>query len=357
MSRADVRESHLKTLPNFYLYVDEFQSFANKSFADILSEARKYKLNLTIAHQYIEQMEEEVRAAVFGNVGTMITFRVGSYDAEILEKEFAPQFTAEDLVNLGIYQVYLKLMIDGVSSSPFSAVTIPPLEKKNALPFETVVEASRKNYSNKREVVESEIKAWHQPIVLSTEKEKKKEEKRADEIKKEEVKQEKPREIIDLKNSALPVPPISPKPKEINEKPFAKAFSEAGISNVKPIDSPKVNLPPTQNNETKEVSLEQIKKEKDNKDVREKNISDLKKALSAVLDSSKQSAKQPDKPLENSTSSMHSIPNPFLVHPQNDGKSIVGKNVQEKEEVSEEVSPDVLKEVLSLRKDDINNKQ
>ena len=80
---------------------DEFQSFANKSFADILSEARKYKLNLTIAHQYIEQMEEEVRAAVFGNVGTMITFRVGAYDADVLEKEFAPKFLAEDLVNLG----------------------------------------------------------------------------------------------------------------------------------------------------------------------------------------------------------------------------------------------------------------
>ena len=80
-------------MPNFYLYVDEFQSFANESFADILSEARKYKLSLTIAHQYIEQMSEEVRAAVFGNVGTMISFRVGAFDAEVLEKEFAPQFT------------------------------------------------------------------------------------------------------------------------------------------------------------------------------------------------------------------------------------------------------------------------
>jgi type IV secretory pathway TraG/TraD family ATPase VirD4 len=90
MSRADVSPSVMKTLPNFYLYVDEFQSFANESFADILSEARKYKLNLTIAHQYIEQMSEEVRAAVFGNVGTMVTFRVGAFDAEVLEKEFFP---------------------------------------------------------------------------------------------------------------------------------------------------------------------------------------------------------------------------------------------------------------------------
>ena len=126
MSRADASEADLNKLPNFYLYVDEFQSFANKSFADILSEARKYKLNLTIAHQYIEQMEEEVRDAVFGNVGTMVTFRVGAFDAEVLEKEFAPVFTAEDLVNLGFTQIYLKLMIDGVSSQPFSATTMAP---------------------------------------------------------------------------------------------------------------------------------------------------------------------------------------------------------------------------------------
>ena len=106
MSRADVSATAKESLPNFYLYVDEFQSFANKSFADILSEARKYKLNLTIAHQYVEQMSEEVRAAVFGNVGTMITFRVGAIDAEIFEKEFSPTFTAEDLVNLGFTQMY-----------------------------------------------------------------------------------------------------------------------------------------------------------------------------------------------------------------------------------------------------------
>ncbi len=128
MSRADASDTALKKLPNFYLYVDEFQSFANESFADILSEARKYKLNLTIAHQYIEQMSDEVRAAVFGNVGTMIVFRVGAFDAEVLEKEFAPMFTAEDIVNLGIYQIYLKLMIDGVSSQPFSATTLPPIQ-------------------------------------------------------------------------------------------------------------------------------------------------------------------------------------------------------------------------------------
>jgi type IV secretory pathway TraG/TraD family ATPase VirD4 len=91
MSRADVPQT-LQGLPNFYFYVDEFQNFANQSFADILSEARKYKLNLIIAHQYIEQMEEEVRDAVFGNVGTTVAFRVGPFDAEVLETIFAPQF-------------------------------------------------------------------------------------------------------------------------------------------------------------------------------------------------------------------------------------------------------------------------
>ncbi len=165
MSRADTSESALYKLPNFYLYVDEFQSFANKSFADILSEARKYKLNLTITHQYIEQMEEEVRAAVFGNVGTMVTFRVGAFDAEVLEKEFAPQFTIEDLVNLGIYQVYLKLMIDGVGSSPFSATTMAPIERPSVSFREQIIESSRKTFGAPRLAVEEEIKLWHQPLI------------------------------------------------------------------------------------------------------------------------------------------------------------------------------------------------
>lgn len=164
MSRADVTEQTLQKLPDFYLYVDEFQSFANKSFADILSEARKYKLNLTLAHQYIEQMEEEVSAAVFGNVGTMAVFRVGAFDAEVLEKEFMPAITAEDLVNLGIYQIYLKLMIDGVTSPPFSAVTLPPIERPPVSFRERVIEHSRSTYGHTRAAVEGEIKNWHAPI-------------------------------------------------------------------------------------------------------------------------------------------------------------------------------------------------
>lgn len=161
MSRSDVSEAELHRLPNFYLYVDEFQSFANKSFADILSEARKYKLALNIAHQYIEQMSEEVRAAVFGNVGTMISFRVGSYDAEVLEKEFAPVFTMEDIVNLGAYQMYLKLMIDGVASQPFSATGLPPIPKPEISFRERVMEYSRQKYSQPKAEVERVIKEWY----------------------------------------------------------------------------------------------------------------------------------------------------------------------------------------------------
>lgn len=165
MSRADVGVEVVKGLPPFYLYVDEFQSFANESFADILSEARKYKLSLTIAHQYIEQMSEEVRAAVFGNVGSMVTFRVGAYDAEVLEKEFAPAFTAEDLVNLGFAQIYLKLMIRGVGSAPFSATTLSPVKKPLRDFSKEVVAASREQFARPRAEVEADIIKWHEPIV------------------------------------------------------------------------------------------------------------------------------------------------------------------------------------------------
>ncbi len=166
LSRADTSETKLKTLPPFYLYVDEFQSFANESFADILSEARKYKLSLTMAHQYVEQMSEEVRAAVFGNVGTMIAFRVGAFDSELLEKEFAPVFIAEDVVNLGFAQVYLKLMIDGVSSQPFSATTLPPIKKPDINYRDDIIESSRKNFAQPRGEVEEQIRKWHEPVLF-----------------------------------------------------------------------------------------------------------------------------------------------------------------------------------------------
>ncbi len=167
MSRADVPDRVMKMLPNFYLFVDEFQNFANASFADILSEARKYKLNLTIAHQYIEQMDELVRPAVFGNVGTMIAFRVGANDAEELEKEFAPVFVLEDLVNLGFAQIYLKLMIDGLSSTPFSATTLPPIAHPDTSYVKEIIDSSREQYSKPRAEVEQMVVDFHNPIAAS----------------------------------------------------------------------------------------------------------------------------------------------------------------------------------------------
>jgi hypothetical protein len=162
MSRADVTASTLATLPNFYFYVDEFQNFANESFADILSEARKYKLNLLIAHQYVEQMEEEVRDAVFGNVGTTVVFRVGPFDAEVLETVFAPQFEATDLVNLGFAQIYLTLMIDGVGSPPFSATTLPPFDPPPQTFVEEVLKNSRAQFGHPRAEVEAIIAKTHE---------------------------------------------------------------------------------------------------------------------------------------------------------------------------------------------------
>src|SRR5574343_440856 len=122
MERVRIPEDERK---DFYLYVDEFQNFATDSFVNILSEARKYRLDLTIAHQYIGQLVTDtstaVRDAVFGNVGTMLSFRVGAQDAEFLEQEFTPEFTQEDLIRLDNQNVYLKLMIDGITSRPFLA--------------------------------------------------------------------------------------------------------------------------------------------------------------------------------------------------------------------------------------------
>ncbi|OIO17281.1 hypothetical protein COV56_01360 [Candidatus Kuenenbacteria bacterium CG11_big_fil_rev_8_21_14_0_20_37_9] len=166
MSRVNIPENERK---DFYLYVDEFQNFATESFADILSEARKYRLNLIMAHQYIAQLTSlggtgaritKVKDAVFGNVGTIVVFRVGAPDAEELLTEFEPYFLEIDLINLSKYQIYLKLMIDGVSSKPFSARTIPPFQAKNTADAEKVVRVSRERYANQRNEVEEKIMRW-----------------------------------------------------------------------------------------------------------------------------------------------------------------------------------------------------
>ncbi|MFA6105061.1 MAG: type IV secretion system DNA-binding domain-containing protein [Patescibacteria group bacterium] len=156
MERVDILEKDRK---DFFLYVDEFQNFATESFANILSEARKYRLDLIMAHQYMEQLDEKVLAAVIGNVGTTVTFRVGSTDAEILAKEFVPTFVEEDLVNLPKFQIYLKLMIDGVASKPFSAMTLAPIAKKTDS-HEKVVRVSRERYAVPKEKIEDKIMRW-----------------------------------------------------------------------------------------------------------------------------------------------------------------------------------------------------
>jgi len=157
MSRVDIVEEKRR---DFFLYVDEFQNFATESFVNILSEARKYRLGLVLGHQYITQMEEEVRDAVFGNVGTIMCFRIGAEDAEFLEREFSPEFTAEDLVNSAKYNIYLKLMIDGLASSPFSAQTLPPTEKPPKSNKEKIIKVSRERYGTSRKIVEDKIARW-----------------------------------------------------------------------------------------------------------------------------------------------------------------------------------------------------
>ena len=157
MSRVNIHEEERK---DFYLYVDEFQNFATESFANILSEARKYRLALILAHQNIAQMDETVRDAVFGNVGTLISFRIGAEDAEFLEKEFMPEFYANDIVNLSKYNIYLKLMIDGVAGRCFSANTLPPLKAEKVSNRDKIIKESRERYANPKAKVDQDIIKW-----------------------------------------------------------------------------------------------------------------------------------------------------------------------------------------------------
>lgn len=123
LSRANVPETERR---DFYLYLDEFHSFTTLSLAGMLSELRKYRLSLTLSHQYLAQLNPQIKEAILGNAGTLICFRIGTADAELLAPEFYPEFSQRDLINLPNYQIYLKLMIDGRVSQPFSAETLPP---------------------------------------------------------------------------------------------------------------------------------------------------------------------------------------------------------------------------------------
>jgi GTPase SAR1 family protein len=152
-SRVDVSE---KKRTDFYLYVDEFQNFTTESIATILAEARKYRLDLIIAHQFIGQLKENIKKAVFGNVGSIFAFRIGAEDAEFLAKQFEPVFSEQDLLNIDNFNAYLKLLIDNQTSSPFNTRTYPSAEGNLEI-AEKVKEMSRLKYGRERELVETEI--------------------------------------------------------------------------------------------------------------------------------------------------------------------------------------------------------
>ena len=160
MSRSDIER--IEDRRPFYLYVDEFQNFATDSFATILSEARKYGLNLTVANQYISQMTDTVRDAVFGNVGTMICFRVSADDAPILAKQFEPQFEPTDLLQMHNRSFIINMVISGEKSPAFSAttLTLPPPQIDNT---GRIIENTRRTYSRSRAEIEQEISLAIQP--------------------------------------------------------------------------------------------------------------------------------------------------------------------------------------------------
>jgi type IV secretory pathway TraG/TraD family ATPase VirD4 len=150
LSRADVPENRRRP---FYCYFDEHSEYVTLSFAEMLSGSRKYGLNVVLTSQHLGQTDETLRAAILGNVGTFVSFRVGVEDAEILAKEFYPVFTESDLVNLPNHHIYLKLMIDGAPSEPFSAFTLPP-RLKTVSHKEEIIAHSRRQYATPRQKVE-----------------------------------------------------------------------------------------------------------------------------------------------------------------------------------------------------------
>ena len=177
MSRADIPE---EKRVDYYLYVDEFQNFATDSFWTILSEARKYKLNLVMANQYIDQMTETVRWAVFWNVWTLVSFQVGHHDSAILADAFSGDIEAEDLMNQKKYTIYMKQLIDGMPSPIFSASTFPPHAKdpeEFAERYEKILQVSRERYCKPRKLVVEKINKSMEDIEKAEEQwEKKKEE-------------------------------------------------------------------------------------------------------------------------------------------------------------------------------------
>ncbi len=156
MGRTTVPEDDRK---DFHLYVDEFHNFVTDSFAGMLAEARKYRLGLTLSHQYIDQLRDEIRDAVFGNVGSVIAFRVGNADADKLEKEFGKEYPARSFTELANHEVCVKMLVDGGYSQPFLGKTFAPMGTRYGR-RPNLIRRSREKYATKRSVVEDRIKRW-----------------------------------------------------------------------------------------------------------------------------------------------------------------------------------------------------
>jgi hypothetical protein len=158
MSRATMAEESRR---DFFLLIDEFQNFTTDAFASVLSEARKYHLCLTLSHQYIDQLTPKVRSAVLGNVGGVISFRIGSTDAEILTREFGGDYAASQFVELDRFEVLARILNDGESVGPFRARTLPPISNAHTK-RDALIARSREKYGSKRSVVEGKINRWFQ---------------------------------------------------------------------------------------------------------------------------------------------------------------------------------------------------
>jgi len=156
MARANRPEEERR---DHYLVIDEFQNFSTDAFASILAEARKYRLDLTLSHQYIDQLPVPVRQAVFGNVGTLIAFRIGHTDAEVMEKEFGNTYPASTLADLNRYEVVVKLLSEGTNLEPFRAKTLPPLENRGGRK-DTLIALSRERFAMPRAKIEGKLNRW-----------------------------------------------------------------------------------------------------------------------------------------------------------------------------------------------------
>lgn len=155
LSRVD---DPTRSFPPFYLHIDEFQNVSTPAIASILSEARKYKLSLTVVHQFIAQLDQNIKDAVFGNVGSIVSFRVGTEDAQFLEQQFAPVFSAKDIMNVPNYNAFLRILVNGVPTKPFSMATLPPITSDPAR-VAAIIEESANRYGRPRSEVEAEISA------------------------------------------------------------------------------------------------------------------------------------------------------------------------------------------------------